>query len=442
MRSLFADPKEGKDKQDLSSTADKIRKKQVILASIIGVLMAGGMISLLGISQGSGQQKGFNQPSQDIKETKIESSGTRLPAEELWRYKMEEENKKLLQSVSELKEILKAEQEKSLVQNTQEQEFQGPSEQVQVLLTRINELEDQLAQTQNEAQGDYPHGAYPHFGQGGKEAEKGIQRVVLKLAPKEDIRKVKKTVDNTIPAGTFVSAILFGGVDASTGLNSSADPRPILLRLVGHGTLPRKFQSDLKDCHCIGSAYGDLSSERVYVRLEKLTCVERVTGEIIETQVAGYVAGEDGRAGLRGTVVARDAKLLQNSMIGGLLGGISNSSSPLKRQGIVNPFSAGNQKIDAATFKEMMSSGVAEGTGTAMDRLSKYYIDRAEQIQPVIQIAAGRRVDIVFTEGTSIGDTVVRKILSETRDKVRVEAARAADVHQNLFVGVPNAQKQ
>ena len=439
MRSLFAGFKNRKDTQDLSSTPDKIRKKQLILASVLGVMIAGGIISILIVSQGSSNPKGFNPSTTEVTETKIESSGTRLPAQDLWRYKMEEENKKLLQNISELREILKTEQEKSLNHEAQE-EFQGPSEQVQVLLARINELEDQLAQTQNGSQETYPQD--PYFGSGGKEAEKGIQRVVLKLAPKEDIRKVKKTVDNTIPAGAFVSAILLGGVDASTGLNSAADPRPVLLRLAGHGTLPRKFQSDLKDCHCIGSAYGDLSSERAYVRLEKLTCVERVTGEIIETQVAGYVAGEDGRAGLRGTVVARDAKLLQNSMIGGLLGGLSNSSSPLKRQGIVNPFSAGNQKIDAATFKEMMSSGVAEGAGTAMDRLSKYYIDRAEQIQPVIQIAAGRRVDIVFTEGTSIGDTVVRKILSETRDKVRVEAAEAADVHQNLFVGVPHAQKQ
>ncbi len=440
MRSLFAGFKNRKDSQDLSSTPDKIRKKQLILASVIGVMIAGGIIAILVVSQGSSKPKGFNTSTPEVKETKIESSGTRIPAEDLWRYKMEEDNKKLLQNISELREILKTEQEKSLNQGAQEEEFQGPSEQVQVLLARINELEDQLSQTQNAAQGVYPQD--PYFGPGGKEAEKGIQRVVLKLAPKEDIRKVKKTVDNTIPAGAFVPAILLGGVDASTGLNSAADPRPVLLRLAGHGTLPRKFQSDLKDCHCIGSAYGDLSSERAYVRLEKLTCVERVTGEIIETQVAGYVAGEDGRAGLRGTVVARDSKLLQNSMIGGLLGGLSNSSSPLKRQGIVNPFSAGNQKIDAATFKEMMSSGVAEGAGTAMDRLSKYYIDRAEQIQPVIQIAAGRRVDIVFTEGTSIGDTVVRKILSETRDKVRVEAAEAYDIHQNLFVGVPHAQKQ
>ena len=42
--------------------------------------------------------------------------------------------------------------------------------------------------------------------------------------------KTLKTVDNTIPAGAFAEAILLGGVDASTSIQASGDPRPILLR--------------------------------------------------------------------------------------------------------------------------------------------------------------------------------------------------------------------
>ena len=61
-------------------------------------------------------------------------------------------------------------------------------------------------------------------------------------------------------------------------MTAASDPRPMLLRLIDPGTLPRRFQSDLKDCHCTASAYGDLSSERVYARLEKLTCIERTSG--------------------------------------------------------------------------------------------------------------------------------------------------------------------
>ena len=59
--------------------------------------------------------------------------------------------------------------------------------------------------------------------------------------------KTLKTVDNYIPAGSFAKAVLLSGVDAETGLNSSSDPEPVLIRIIDHGTLPRKFKSDLKD---------------------------------------------------------------------------------------------------------------------------------------------------------------------------------------------------
>ena len=32
-----------------------------------------------------------------------------------------------------------------------------------------------------------------------------------------------------------------------------------------------------------------------------------------------------------------------------------------------------------------------------MDKLSEYYIKRAEQLQPVLQVAAGRTVDVVLS---------------------------------------------
>ena len=74
---------------------------------------------------------------------------------------------------------------------------------------------------------------------------------------------------------------MVGGVDASTSIQASNDPRPVLLRVTDHGTLPRKFKSDLCGCHVLAACYGDISSERVYMRLEKLTCTERKTGEVV-----------------------------------------------------------------------------------------------------------------------------------------------------------------
>ena len=69
-------------------------------------------------------------------------------------------------------------------------------------------------------------------------------------------------------------------------------------------------------------------------------------------------------------------------------------------------------------------AGAANGASTALDKYAEFFIKRAEQLQPVLQVAAGRAVDIVFTQGTSIGDTNVKKTLSKIRDKSRKNAVR------------------
>jgi len=51
--------------------------------------------------------------------------------------------------------------------------------------------------------------------------------------------------------------------------------------------------------------------------------------------------------------------------------------------------------------------------GGALDKYADFYIKRAEQMQPVIQVAAGRKVDIVFTQGVDFADSAMRQILSK-----------------------------
>ena len=45
---------------------------------------------------------------------------------------------------------------------------------------------------------------------------------------------------------------------------------------------------------------------------------------------------------------------------------------------------------------------MAQGFGSAMDRLAQYWIERADRMYPVIEIDAGRMVDLAFTKGIEI----------------------------------------
>lgn len=325
--------------------------------------------------------------------TSIETALEKLDLHDVWRQKMEGENKKLLDKLSALEtlfqESLKASQE---AEQTRLQEVE----------TRNLQLEMALEEKRNLAQ-DMENASFSqNSGVNADGQEKLIQKFSLSLAEIPH-NKLPKTVDTTIPAGAFAKTVLLSGLDASASMSASSDPRPMLLRMIDHGTLPRRFQSDLKDCHCTASAFGDLSSERIYARLEKLTCIERKTGEIIETQVAGYIAGPDGKAGIRGIVASKDGQFLGRSLVGGIFSGLSNVANPQNRQTQVNPFMPGSTQPSPPNIGDMFTAGMTSGVSSALDRLSQYYIDRAEQLQPVIQVSAGQVVDIVFTEGTFIG---------------------------------------
>lgn len=210
---------------------------------------------------------------------------------------------------------------------------------------------------------------------------------------KSSATKSKKAT-NYIPAGTYVKALLIQGIDASASISSQSDPRPVLMRLVSNGSLPNEVSTHIEDCRIIGAAYGDISSERAFVRLESMSCTLK-SKDILENIVDGYVVGEDGKAGIRGVVVRREKELLANSFLSGLASGFGSGLSESFQRDLVSPLGVVTETRSSDVFKK----GAAEGVSNSFDRLSKYYIERAEQFQPVIQISAGREVDVVFKKG-------------------------------------------
>lgn len=377
--------------------------------------------------------------------TLIESALDRIDLNDAWRHKIEDSFDELMTRMASLEKVFTAGHQDSVssaqdAEDVQEKESSEMSEeddiansltedgtknpdpqwsdspQVQELKAQLSQLRAKLEQRRNDDPSAFntPQDMGPHnMGEQGMNGHMGgqnegnlIQKVTLGLN-EEPHHKVPNTTQTTIPAGAFAKAVLLSGLDASSAMNASSDPRPMLLRIIDHGTLPRRFQSDLKDCHCTAGAYGDLSSERVYARLEKLSCIDRFTSEIVELQVSGYVSGSDGKAGIRGIVASKDGQFLARSLMGGMFAGLSNVANPQNRRAQVNPFFGGGAVPGASqpsgpSIGENFMGGMATGATTALDRLSQYYIDRAEQLQPVIQIAAGQVVDIVFTEGASL----------------------------------------
>ena len=200
-----------------------------------------------------------------------------------------------------------------------------------------------------------------------------------------------------LPSGSFARALLLGGLDAPTGGQAQRDPQPVLLQLLDHAVLPNRFRAQVKSCLVVGAGYGDVSAERAYIRTEALSCVTR-DGTAIDVPVKGYVTGEDGKAGLRGRLVSKQGQILANALLAGVASGIGSafqqnattlSVSPLGSTSTVEP-------------SKQLEAGVGTGVGKALDRLAQYYISLAEKVFPVIEVDAGRTVDVVITQGVTL----------------------------------------
>jgi conjugal transfer pilus assembly protein TraB len=213
--------------------------------------------------------------------------------------------------------------------------------------------------------------------------------------PSADSDTSAKNPKNYVPAGSFVKAMLLSGLDASAGVTSQSQPRPVMLRLLNEGTLPNHQHSHLNDCFVTGAGFGDISSERVYIRLERLSCA-RAHQRILDIPVYGYVSGPDGKAGVRGIAVWRENALLQRSFISGLFSGLG--------QGIANATTPPLQTHSTLSAHQLLQSGLTSGTSTALGKLADYNIRRAEQYQPIIEVSA-TPVTVVFHTGFYLDDS-------------------------------------
>ena len=209
---------------------------------------------------------------------------------------------------------------------------------------------------------------------------------------------------NYLPPNSFATAKVIVGVDAAAGVNSQTDPLPVVLRIIGparsvmqNGKL---LTTKIQGCLVNGAARAELSSEKVYIKLQKMTCPQP-GGRYAVSEVKGFIAF-GGKTGVRGHVVSREGSLVTQAFLAGLVGGIgkgfaANSNSFLQGSNVT----VGGKRQQLG-LSDIAQGGIGNGVGEAGDMVSKYLIERAEQYQPVIEMPTGVDVEVVFLEGAYV----------------------------------------
>jgi hypothetical protein len=211
--------------------------------------------------------------------------------------------------------------------------------------------------------------------------------------PKEE----HKDISQYIPSNSFVPGNLIASLSANTGGTANSDPTPVLIRLTNLAQLPNFFRANVKNCMVGGNGYGDLSTERVKIRLTNLSCV-LINGNTIDVPVKGYIAGEDGKAGIRGKVETHQGSVLAKAALAGFLQGLGQTAQNATQTQMISPIGT----TTTVTPSSAVGNAAGSGASTAFSNLSTYYVNMLNQITPAIEVSSGRNVTVIFTEGISL----------------------------------------
>jgi len=243
-----------------------------------------------------------------------------------------------------------------------------------------------------------------------------LHTIDIALTPPFKQNDASATTDNTLPPGSFVPAVMLNGLDADTSVNGQGNPKPVLLRLVGPGNLPNGQFSHLDDCIVVGAGIGDISSERAYIRLDTLSCVNE-DGSIIDTPVFGHVVDKsDGKVGVKGQLRMGESRLVRNAFFAGVASGLGRGISAAALP--VNGASLGASNVINPT--QPLQMGFSQGVGEVSDRMSDYFIRRADQYSPVIEIPP-QAVDLIFIKeavalSPPLADPTENRLTQRTND--------------------------
>lgn len=229
---------------------------------------------------------------------------------------------------------------------------------------------------------------------------------VIKATEPEGKNDKPQELSVTLPAGSILSGVLVTGMDAPTGKQAQRDPFPSLIRIKNEAILPNRFRADFRECFMIAGGWGDLSSERAYMRAERLSCV-RNDGSVLEASLEAYATGEDGKAGLRGRLVSKQGAIIARSLGAGFLQGLAGAFN-VQKVPTINVTRAGdNGKTVQPVYEQAFDSNALQsagfsGAGSALERIADFYLEMAESIFPVIEIDALREVDFIVNKGMTV----------------------------------------
>lgn len=200
----------------------------------------------------------------------------------------------------------------------------------------------------------------------------------------------------TLVAGAFAPIALLNGIDAGTSQATQSNPMPVLMNVTEQAILPGSARYKLKSCFILGTGYGDLSAERVYIRTSRLSCIDKVGKLVLSQNVPGYIVDSDNKLGMRGVITDKQGAKLGKALLAGFAQGLAGALG--QAQGTVYQNTSTGVNTTSVTGGAALRASGLQGAQSAINILAETYVKDAQNLFPIITIDAGRQGTVVFTD--------------------------------------------
>jgi conjugal transfer pilus assembly protein TraB len=104
---------------------------------------------------------------------------------------------------------------------------------------------------------------------------------------------------------------------------------------------------------------------------------------------------------MRGRLVSKQGQQIVMALLAGTLSGFSTAMKPTGTV-TLNIGDSTTTTTQTNDVKDVLASAGLGGAGSALDRVAQYYLKMAEKLFPVIEIDAGRSIEVVILKGRSM----------------------------------------
>lgn len=202
-----------------------------------------------------------------------------------------------------------------------------------------------------------------------------------------------------IPYGIARGITITGGEASVVGFGRQ-DDLPITIKLIDDLVTASNKIKRTRQCLVGASGVGNMNNERVQVRLTHISCIyEDKAGKlwIARGQVKGYIADENGHAGITGQLISKEGKILQTMLpIALLQTGMEVLTRSVGKTTIL-PSGGFGSDLSASLL-----SGVQSGANTTINKITNLYEKYLQAMNPSISIKQGRIVSIIFAGSEKI----------------------------------------